>query len=162
MRFFQEPFAVVLGLSCDCILKTLTTYNMNVTYKIWLTIHNMHRNSDIHRGFKHTPICGVGGVVFFHAHVTKWQSLQHVAKSTWRSFNCQASSSVLRTPTIPLDWRSARTCRWHAPQIHSKAWVRTLNFFLKRWLFSALRYRSFFDYLPFIVWDVSSILCHSP
>ena len=52
-------------------------------------------------------------------------SSQHIAESTWRSFNCQASS-VLRTPTIPLDWRSARTCRWHAPQIHSKAWVRNM------------------------------------
>ena len=89
-------------------------------------IHVLHRNSDIHRGLERTPICGVGGVVFLHAYVTKWQSLQHVAESTWRSFNCQASSSVLRTPTIARDWRTARTCRWHAPQIHSKAWVRNM------------------------------------
>ena len=70
--------------------------------------------------------CKLCGVVFLNAYVTKWQSLQHIAESTWRSFNCHASSSVVRAPMIPRDWRSARTCRWHAPQIHSKALVRNM------------------------------------
>ena len=107
------------------------------------------------------------GVVFLHAYVIKWQAFkvsrsQHVASvafpmtwnSSWRSFNCQASSSVVRTPTIPRDWRSARTCRWHTPQIHSKTWFRIC------WLFLALWCLSFVEYLPFIVWHVSSKVCH--
>ena len=77
---FQEPFAALLGLSCDCIPKTLNKIQ-----------HVRYKNDERHTMLTATVkfICEVGGVVFLHAYLTKLQAVnmspsQHDEVSTAR------------------------------------------------------------------------------